>query len=129
MSAAHDLCHGPEPRIHGLVQALLLLLIRERADHGYQLVRRLHDEIPADMVPDRAVIYRMLRDLERGGSVTSALESGAGGPARKVYSLTEAGLNLLEVWRGTVSERIVLLSRFLDRYHAVTETQTHEETS
>jgi DNA-binding PadR family transcriptional regulator len=103
------------PRVHGILQGWLLLFIAEGENWGYQLVRQLTEELPADMVPDRAVIYRLLRALEREGAVTSTLQSGSGGPARKIYSLTDEGRARLGAWYRTAESRIDVLRRFLDR--------------
>jgi len=106
----------PESRVHGVLYGWLLLFLGERANHGYDLVRQLSQELPADMVPDPGVVYRMLRKLELAGSVHSTLQSGAGGPARKVYSLTPEGREALSEWRTVAQTRIDVLQRFLDRY-------------
>ncbi len=111
---------GSEPRIHALLQAWLLLLLAERDNHGYELVRQLSDELPEEMVPDPGVVYRTLRRLEQDGALSSTLRSGAGGPARKVYALTPAGRSHLEEWRNTAKERMALLERFLHRLSEVT---------
>lgn len=111
---------GSEPRIHGLLQAWLLLILAERENHGYELVRQLSHELPEEIVPDPGVIYRMLRRLEQDGALSSTLRSSAGGPARKVYTLTAAGRSYLERWRSTAKERMALLERFLHRLSEVT---------
>ncbi len=49
------------------------------------------------MIPDAGVVYRHLRRMEQEGLVTSSLEPGAG-PARKVYTITEAGQACLRAW-------------------------------
>jgi len=112
--------HGPEPRIHGLLQGWLLLLLAERENHGYELMRQLSSELPEDMVPDTGVVYRMLRKLEQEGAVGSTLRPGSGGPARKVYFLTAAGRLRLKEWQGTAMERIVVIERFLSRLSEAT---------
>ncbi len=108
-------CRGGEPRVHGLLQGWLLLLLAERNDHGYRLVERVAQELPEEMVPDPAVLYRMLRRLEAEGAVGSRLESGERGPARKVYALTEAGQECLSEWKDKAEKRLTLLRRFLTR--------------
>jgi len=47
---------------------------------------------------DSGVIYRHLRKLEQEEMVTSTLKEGGGGPARKVYSITESGRDCLLTW-------------------------------
>ena len=113
--------HGSEPRIHGFLQAWLLLFLAERENHGYDLVRQLSSELPDDMVPDPGVVYRLLRRLEADGAVASTLRSGGGGPARKVYTLTDAGRSCLKEWQGKAKERKNVLARFLSRLAIVTE--------
>ena len=59
------------------------------------------------------VVYRHLRCLEEDGVVESRLEPGVGGPARKVYSLTEEGEAYLQGWVPVVRSRKNLLDGFL----------------
>ena len=71
------------------VEPCLLLLLRERPDHGYELVDRLRILGLAD--GDSASIYRTLRGLERNGLVRSVWRPSSTGPARRTYSLTGEG--------------------------------------
>lgn len=111
--------YGPGPRVHGILQGWLLLLLAEDDNHGYRLVQQLAEELPDDMMPDRGVIYRMLRRLEHEGYVVSTLQSGSGGPARKMYSLTAAGRSRLDAWHRTAQTRRSVLERFLERVSRV----------
>ena len=52
----------------------LLLLLAERADHGYDLVARLRPLI--DMDGDAGAVYRTLRHLEHDGLVCSHSAAG-----------------------------------------------------
>ena len=113
-------CHGDGTRIHGLLQALMLLFLRERPSHGYELIKRLEDEVPDFMMPDQAVVYRMLRKLEREDRLSSQLVPGEGGPARKIYSLTAEGESSLDEWHEAVRTRIGMLQRFVAEYDRVT---------
>lgn len=103
-------------RVHGLAQAMLLLLLHERSGHGYELMRRLDRELPPEMIPDQAVVYRMLREMERGGFAVSSMEPGEGGPGRKVYSITADGEGFLREWYQLVLSRVAALSRFIEKY-------------
>lgn len=86
---------GEEARVHGLIQAMLLLSVGESPSHGYELFKRLSEELPEGLVPDVAVLYRILRKFEKEGFVAARLTPGEGGPARKVYSLTPSGEDYL----------------------------------
>jgi len=109
------------PRVHGLLQASMLLSLLEGPKHGYDILRILEADLPPDMIPDRAVIYRILRELENGGYTTYSLEPGHGGPARKVYSLSAAGKELLREWREIIVGRAEIMKAFLDRFDRLGE--------
>ncbi|WP_181783778.1 helix-turn-helix transcriptional regulator [Pseudonocardia pini] len=101
-----------EPR--NFLQPCLLLLLRERADHGYDLLSRLTPM--HDGEGDSGGVYRALRGLERRGLVHSQWCTPQAGPARRTYHLTDAGESYLE---DQVAElRLVdgALHRFLERY-------------
>ena len=120
--------HGEEARVHGLIQAMLLLSVGESPSHGYELFKRLSEELPEGMVPDVAVLYRILRKFEKEGFVASRLTPGEGGPARKVYSLTPSGEDYLAQWQETVQVRVKALEHFLQKYEQLSgRLQTEEE--
>ena len=69
-----------------------------------------------EAVPDPGVIYRHLRRLEEEGMVTSRLDPGSGGPARKVYSLTPEGESYLQAWAVQIRRRKQSLEGFLEEF-------------
>ena len=115
-SDCHSCTRGEEARIHGLIQAMLLLSVGESPSHGYELFKRLSGELPEGLVPDVAVLYRILRKFEKEGFVASRLTPGEGGPARKVYSLTPSGEDYLAQRQETVQVRVKALEHFLQKY-------------
>jgi PadR family transcriptional regulator PadR len=96
------------------VEPCLLLLLRERPGHGYELVDRLRALGLAD--GDSAGIYRTLRSLEREGLVRSVWRSSVAGPARRTYSLTAEGLSALDAVTREVRDARRTLDAYLDRY-------------
>src|SRR5262249_47437839 len=42
--------------------------------------------------------YRILRQMEKDGIVSSAWDTSGGGPARRTYSITDAGEAYLKWW-------------------------------
>ncbi len=91
-------CHRSGPQIKGFIIPCLLLLLNKESSHGYQLIERLGGLAYMKNIPDAGVIYRHLRKLEQEEMVTSVLKEGGGGPARKVYSITENGMDCLFTW-------------------------------
>src|ERR1700733_11491071 len=65
-----------EPR--NFLQPCLLLLLAERADHGYELAARLRPL--HDGEGDSGGVYRALRSLEKHGLVRSEWRAWAAGP-------------------------------------------------
>src|SRR5947209_18200727 len=82
-----------EPR--NFLQPCLLLLLAERADHGYELATRLRPLHDGD--GDSGGVYRALRNLEKQGLVGSEWCTSEVGPARRTYHITPAGAAVLAV--------------------------------
>ena len=102
-----------EPR--NFLKPCLLLLLRERDDHGYGLAARLrplHDD------GDAGGVYRALRGLEKRGLVRSEWHASSVGPARRTYHLTAAGSEHLDGQAEHLAHVHAALQEFLDRYSA-----------
>jgi PadR family transcriptional regulator len=101
-----------EPR--NFLQPCLLLLLAERADHGYELASRLRPL--HDGEGDSGGVYRALRGLEKHGLVRSEWRTSDVGPARRTYHITSAGLALLAHQVGELQRTHDVLHVFLERY-------------
>jgi PadR family transcriptional regulator PadR len=102
-----------------LVLPAVLLALAEGESHGYAIAGRLADQGFLAR-PDTAIVYRTLATLEADGLVRSASREGAGGPRRRIYTLTAAGRRELDGWAGLIEERVRRLRGFLRRYRALT---------
>ncbi|MBC7346807.1 MAG: helix-turn-helix transcriptional regulator [Clostridia bacterium] len=109
-------CRGHMPRLEGFLIPCLLLLLKEKPAHGYELVERLGNFSFLEQVPDPGVVYRHLRRLEEEGMVASRLEPGSGGPARKVYSLSPEGEDYLRAWAYRIHRQKGVLEGFLQEF-------------
>ncbi len=120
----------PQPRrIRRFLEPALLLLLHKGPSHGYDLMNNLH-ELGLETYPaDASVMYRLLRDLEAQGMVTSAWETDSAGPPRRVYRLTEAGDRRLAEWVTELQETDRILHHFLAAYqdHMVHGEGEHHE--
>jgi poly-beta-hydroxybutyrate-responsive repressor len=101
-----------EPR--NFLQPCLLLLLRERSDHGYDLVNRLRELQTSD--GDAGAVYRALRGLEKQGFVRSTWHTSETGPARRIYQVTPRGVASLERHAEVLEEAHRALHLFRDRY-------------
>ena len=106
-------------RVERLVEPALLVLLRERPRHGYDLLEHIPALVGDGAEVDLGNLYRLLRGLEAEGLVSSRWVVDAPGPARRMYTLTAAGSRLLEAWatalRATGTVITTLLARF-DRH-------------
>lgn len=96
-----------------LVPYLLLALSVYRA-HGYLLQQYLQGM--GFFGVDTTTIYRNLRHLEKQGLVSSAWDTDSQGPARRVYSLTDAGRTFLNTWAGALGNYRTFLDQFFSMY-------------
>ncbi len=101
---------GPQKRF---IEPRLLYLLLRGTSYGYQLVVEM-EELPfPGPAPDSAAVYRMLRDLEKRGLLTSKWEPGEAGPAKRNYEITEDGKARLDGWVAALRERVKLLNGFI----------------
>ncbi|MHB8574619.1 MAG: helix-turn-helix transcriptional regulator [Dehalococcoidia bacterium] len=98
-----------------LLSAYMLLLLRNWSMHGYQLMQQLSTMF-GFQATDPGSIYRHLRQLEKQGFISSNWETGAAGPARRTYTLTEAGDTFLQGWAGAIENYQKTLKFWSDLY-------------
>jgi PadR family transcriptional regulator len=115
-------------RVERFGEAALLLLLAERPTHGYELLEQLPAVVGAERV-DVGNLYRALRALEHEGLVTSEWNAELPGPAKRTYSLTDAGRSALAAWLSALGALREELTRFLDRADAEGGDYVPSETS
>lgn len=102
-------------RVERFAEPAVLLLLRDRPAHGYELLDRLGELLPTEGV-DMGNLYRLLRALEDDGLVRSEWDASVPGPAKRVYELTDAGRELLAEWAAGLERAAERISVFLKRY-------------
>lgn len=80
--------------VRGLLHLLVLKLLEEKPLHGSEIRETLKSKLDID-VPGSA-IYTILSILEEKGMILSKWETSERGAARKLYSITEYGLEYLK---------------------------------
>jgi PadR family transcriptional regulator, regulatory protein PadR len=96
-----------------LVPAVLLLL-RDVSSYGYDLMKALTRFGFVMMNP--GPLYRMLRQMEKDGLVTSSWDTSGQGPARRLYSITEAGETYLRRWASSLGRYRRMMDMFFRLY-------------
>jgi PadR family transcriptional regulator, regulatory protein PadR len=101
-------------RVERFGEPAVLLLLRERPAHGYELLEQL-PELTGERV-DMGNLYRFLRLLEAEHLVSSEWDDGAPGPSKRVYELTDEGRTLLGEWATALRAAQARTDDFLTRY-------------
>ncbi|MDI9259586.1 PadR family transcriptional regulator [Alicyclobacillus sendaiensis] len=108
--------------------AFLLLLLLDGEAHGGTLWSKLKSLLPDQWNIDSGAVYRTLRDLEERGSVSSQWMTEESGPAKRVYAITQKGLEELYEWRKDILLRKQSLEIFLSRFDEhVRSGRLHED--
>ena len=110
-------CRCKVERVPNFIQPRLLLELAQKSAHGYELIERLGKE--GSVSPDPGNFYRMLRSLEEDGLVCSVWDTQNSGPARRIYQLTDQGLEFLHTWAVTLRQTHQALDRFLSEYQTI----------
>jgi poly-beta-hydroxybutyrate-responsive repressor len=102
----------PRTRLHGdLLTSTLLAFLKASNAYGYELTQRLAE---AGLPPfDTGAVYRTLRQMEATGLVSSFWDTSESGPARRMYSLTEAGELFLASWLQVMANYQAVLDQAL----------------
>jgi DNA-binding PadR family transcriptional regulator len=94
------------------LQLLLLALLAERPSHGYELIKALDERSNGYYSPSPGMVYPALTYLEEIGYASVEVQG-----AKKLYSITDAGLTHLEKQRANVDallEQLAWIGRRMD---------------
>jgi len=97
-------------RVERFTEPALLLLLRERPAHGYDILEHL-PELTGEQRVEMGNLYRLLRALEEEGLVSSEWDDG-----KRTYTISARGLQLLEHWVEALRNSQERTSRFIERY-------------
>jgi PadR family transcriptional regulator PadR len=73
------------------IPLLILSLLANESLHGYAIAREIERQSEQTLHMREGTLYPALRSLELDGLISGKWEIQPSGPAKKVYSLTEAG--------------------------------------
>lgn len=111
-------CGCSELRAPRLLRPFMLLILKEREAHGYELVEKVNGFHFHSSPPDVGAIYRNLRHMEEERWVTSRWDTKGTGPARRIYRITPEGEEALHRWAITLRKRREALDQFLELYQS-----------
>jgi PadR family transcriptional regulator PadR len=101
-------------RVERFGEPALLVLLADGPTHGYELLERLPALLGDDRV-DVGNVYRALRAFEDEGLVSSEWRADLPGPAKRTYTLTPEGREVLASWLASLESLQSSLTAFLER--------------
>jgi len=101
------------------LQASILLGLNTKPSYGYELISNVqaYGFIEGDAPP--GMIYRHLRQMEEDNLVQSEWETKEAGAAKRIYTLTDEGREVLSLWIKTMALKAEKLNGFVRMYHDV----------
>ena len=100
-----------------LMVPMLLMSLRGWDLHGYKLIEQLNNYGFTSI--DQGNVYRILRQLEKDNMVESEWDTSTGGPAKRIYSLTNAGEDYLKVWADSLQQYQSIVDHFFTMYSSM----------
>ncbi len=94
-----------------MLNAQLLAMLKELSAYGYELAQKLEQAGFGNY--NKGTVYRALRQMEGLGLVSSMWDTSSAGPARRMYSMTQAGSLFLQNWLTLLNLHRATLERFL----------------
>jgi len=103
---------------------VILSMLRQWNSYGYELMEKMSAFGLSTMNP--GTFYRTLRQMEKDGVVSSSWDTSEDGPARRVYSITEAGEAYLKLWTESLDQYQKMMNTFFSLYTGQPSEQKNE---
>jgi poly-beta-hydroxybutyrate-responsive repressor len=123
--AAKSEGRGAEARPRNWLVPVILLSLRDWNSYGYELMERASTFGFEAMNP--GTLYRTLRQMEKDGVVESTWETSKGGPARRMYSITDSGRSYLDFWANSLQQYQRTMDTFFRMYTGRPMSSEEEE--
>ena len=98
------------------VQASILLGLVAAPSYGYELITHMQDFGFLEGSAPPGMIYRHLRQMEEDNLVRSEWETPEAGAAKRTYTITDEGREVLELWIEFMQARADKLNHFINMY-------------
>jgi len=98
------------------VQASILLGLVSSPSYGYELIQNMQDFGFLEGSAPPGMIYRHLRQMEDDNLVRSEWETPETGAAKRIYTITDEGREVLELWIEFMQARVDKLNSFIHMY-------------
>jgi len=98
------------------IQLLILRVIFETPLHGYRLIEEVNKLMAGRRPLKSGSLYTILRRMEKGGLLSSDWDKDSSRLERRVYNITEEGIERLKGGRQMAAGQRKILDEMLDFY-------------
>jgi PadR family transcriptional regulator PadR len=105
------------------IQPSILMVLKQKPSYGYELISEISRFGFVEGPAPPGMIYRHLRDLEENGLVSSEWKTDESGPAKRMYTLTPDGIEILDYWIIHMQSQVDKLATFIRLYKESVELE------
>jgi len=95
--------------------AFILLFLAKESTYGSMLLNKMNESMPY-IKADGPAIYRALCELEKSDAIEACWDTANPGAARKCYTITKKGHELLKEFKNDIEERKRNFEYFLSEF-------------
>lgn len=105
------------------IQASVLLGLYAGSSYGYELINTIQQYGFIEGAAPPGMIYRHLRQMEEDNLVRSEWETSDAGAAKRIYTITEEGKEVLALWVRFMEIQVSKLTAFVRMYRKEKQKQ------
>lgn len=98
------------------IQASILLGLNSKPSYGYELISTIQSFGFVEGEAPPGMIYRHLRQMEDDNFVMSEWETKKAGAAKRIYTITQEGKEVLSCWAKFMAGKAEKLNNFVRMY-------------
>ncbi|MCG8635645.1 MAG: helix-turn-helix transcriptional regulator [Desulfobacterales bacterium] len=102
------------------IQASVLLGLADAPSYGYELISTIQSFGFIEGAAPPGMIYRHLRQMEEDNLVRSEWETKEAGAAKRIYTITDEGREVLDLWINFMQTNADKLNNFIKMYEKKT---------
>jgi len=95
----------------GLLHLAILSILKDKEMYGGSIHQSLKERFGID--PAKSIVYVMLRRMEEAGFVISQWDTTGSGPAKRVYRITQDGIDYLKDAIENLKKAVKLIRRLI----------------
>lgn len=99
------------------IQPSILMGLLFKSCYGYELINTIQQYGFIEGQAPPGMIYRHFRRMEEDGLVISRWDTQEAGAAKRMYTITDEGRQVLDIWIGYMTAQAEKLSQFISMYN------------